>query len=513
MNRRRFLRATSILPFSGCLSLQSSTSTPDADTVTCPGKSTTNEPADSSTVSSISGQWTTSQFDVRNTSYNSSATGPQSCPRVQWQFTIDLPDPRNTNPEWIPGSPVVADGTVYVADHVGHIYALNTRTGEKRWRYTTYKHDKYGDPLSMPTYADGVLYFAGGIYLQAVDVNSQKELWHHESTEFDSGPDLAALFFPQGAPTVADGVVYTGDKRGVITAYDAKTGEKDWEIALRTVDIDETPHRSRTVDANDRNGHKFRLIGSPAVDDGTVYVGTAENAIVYALDAKTGNIEWMFTVDDYISIPPTVADGTVYVAGTSDVFALDSDDGSVQWSVWPNKGERYIQNGAVGLCGVLAAKRLGAERIIAMGHHEDRLEVARELGATEVVSARGEEAVEEAHELTYGGANRVLECVGAASSLETAAGVVRPGGNIGYVGVPHVEDPTFLQPLFFSNASFTGGPAPVRAYAEELMDDVLQGTLDPSPIFTKTVGLDDIAEGYRAMDERDAIKVLVKNDA
>lgn len=172
-----------------------------------------------------------------------------------------------------------------------------------------------------------------------------------------------------------------------------------------------------------------------------------------------------------------------------------------------------IGDGAVGLCGVLAAKRLGAERIIAMGHHEDRLDIAREFGATEVVSTRGEAAIEEAQELTYGGANHVLECVGAESSLETAAQVVRPGGNIGYVGVPHVESADFVQQLFFKNASFTGGPAPVRAYADELMADVLQGTLDPSPIFTKTVDLDGVPEGYRAMDEREAVKVMVKPDA
>ncbi|TMT81651.1 IMP dehydrogenase [Haloterrigena sp. H1] len=171
-----------------------------------------------------------------------------------------------------------------------------------------------------------------------------------------------------------------------------------------------------------------------------------------------------------------------------------------------------IGDGAVGLCAVLASKRLGAERIIAVGHHEDRLELAEDLGATETVASRGEEAIEEVRELTYGGANHVLECVGAESSLETAASVVRPGGNIGYVGVPHVEDPSFLQPLFLSNASFTGGPAPVRAYAEELMEDVLQGTLDPSPIFTKIVDIDSVPEGYEAMDERDAIKVLVKVD-
>jgi alcohol dehydrogenase len=169
-----------------------------------------------------------------------------------------------------------------------------------------------------------------------------------------------------------------------------------------------------------------------------------------------------------------------------------------------------IGDGAVGLCGVLAANRLGAERIIAMGHHDDRLDMAREFGATDVVSTRGEEAIEEAQALTDGGANHVLECVGAESSLETAAQVVRPGGDIGYVGVPHVESADFVQQLFFKNASFTGGPAPVRSYADELMADTLQGTLDPSPIFTKTVDLDSVPEGYQAMADREAVKVMVK---
>lgn len=169
-----------------------------------------------------------------------------------------------------------------------------------------------------------------------------------------------------------------------------------------------------------------------------------------------------------------------------------------------------IGDGAVGLCAVLASKRLGAERIIAMGHHEDRLEIAKELGATETISARGKEAIERARELTHGGANHVLECVGNASSLETAANIVRPGGTVGYVGVPHVESAEFLAPLFYGNITFRGGPAPVRNYIEELMDDVLQGTLDPAPVLNKTVDLDGVPEGYEAMDNRDAIKVMVK---
>lgn len=115
-------------------------------------------------------------------------------------------------------------------------------------------------------------------------------------------------------------------------------------------------------------------------------------------------------------------------------------------------------------------------------------------------------------ELTYGGANHVLECVGAASSMETAIEVCRPGGTIGYVGVPHgvTAEGLDVYSMFGENIALRGGIAPVRAYAEELMADVLQGTLDPSPIFTKKVDLDGVPEGYRAMDERDAIKVLVK---
>jgi len=170
-----------------------------------------------------------------------------------------------------------------------------------------------------------------------------------------------------------------------------------------------------------------------------------------------------------------------------------------------------VGDGAVGLCGVLAAKRLGAERVIAMGHHEDRLDIAESFGATDVVSERGEAAVEAATDLTNGGANHVLECVGAESSWDTAVEVARPGGTVGYVGVPEdVDDAEFLGTAFSKNVGIEGGVAPVRAYVEDLMADVLQGTLDPSPVFTKTVDLDGVPEGYRAMDERDAVKVLVE---
>jgi alcohol dehydrogenase len=172
-----------------------------------------------------------------------------------------------------------------------------------------------------------------------------------------------------------------------------------------------------------------------------------------------------------------------------------------------------IGDGAVGLCGVLAARRLGASRIIAVGHHTDRLELAASFGATETVHGTDDEAVAaEVRERTYGGAEHVLECVGAASAMETAVDVCRPGGTVGYVGVPHgvSEAGVPIFDLFRANVTLRGGVAPVRAYADELLADVLGGTLDPSPVFTKTVDLDGVPEGYAAMDDREAIKVLVQ---
>ncbi|HEV7906718.1 MAG TPA: alcohol dehydrogenase catalytic domain-containing protein [Pseudonocardiaceae bacterium] len=179
--------------------------------------------------------------------------------------------------------------------------------------------------------------------------------------------------------------------------------------------------------------------------------------------------------------------------------------------VGPGSVVAVVGDGAVGLCGVLAAKRLGAERIIAMGRHSDRAAVARIFGATDQVAERGEAAIERVRELTGGlGASAVLECVGTEQSWETAMGIARDGGRIGYVGVPHEAPNLPLGKLFGRNIAIGGGVAPVRAYLPELLTDVLAGRIDPSPVFDKTVALDDVAEGYRAMDGRTALKVVVK---
>ncbi|MFD0370666.1 zinc-dependent alcohol dehydrogenase family protein [Streptomyces sp. NPDC127114] len=171
-----------------------------------------------------------------------------------------------------------------------------------------------------------------------------------------------------------------------------------------------------------------------------------------------------------------------------------------------------VGDGAVGLCGVLAARRLGAERIIALGRHTARTDIARAFGATDVVAERGEAAEAAVRELTGGqGAHAVIEAVGTEQSMRTAVNITRDGGSVGYVGVPHGSHTGLdLSVMFDRNIALHGGVAPVRAYIPELLPDVLDGTIDPSPVFDLTVGLDGVPGGYKAMDERTALKVLVE---
>ncbi|MEU8518335.1 zinc-dependent alcohol dehydrogenase family protein [Streptomyces sp. NBC_01216] len=179
--------------------------------------------------------------------------------------------------------------------------------------------------------------------------------------------------------------------------------------------------------------------------------------------------------------------------------------------VKPGATVAVVGDGAVGLCGVLAARRLGAERIIALGRHTTRTDIARTFGATDVVAERGEAAEAAVRELTGGhGAHAVIEAVGTEQSMRTAVAIARDGGSVGYVGVPHGSGTGLdLSVMFGRNISLRGGVAPVRAYIPELLPDVLDGTIDPGPVFDLAVGLDGVPAGYRAMDERTALKVLV----
>lgn len=180
---------------------------------------------------------------------------------------------------------------------------------------------------------------------------------------------------------------------------------------------------------------------------------------------------------------------------------------AVSAEVTPGSTVVVVGDGAVGLCGVLAAHRLGADRVIVMGRHDDRLRVARRFGATDEVRERGDEGIARVAEMTSGGAPHVLECVGTAQAIETAIAVCRPGGTVGHVGVP--EAPVGLGVAYQRNIAVRGGVAPVRAYIPELLADALAGRIDPSPVLDITVTLDGVPDAYAAMDERRAIKALV----
>jgi threonine dehydrogenase-like Zn-dependent dehydrogenase len=222
-----------------------------------------------------------------------------------------------------------------------------------------------------------------------------------------------------------------------------------------------------------------------------------------------------------IRIP--LADGTLYVLPVREDHALAASlltlsdvmgtghHAAVVAKVSRGKKAAIIGDGAVGLCGVIAAKRLGAEQIIILGRHPDRIQLAKAFGATDVVSERGDEAIEHVRKLTGGfGVHSVLECVGTEQAMATAVGVARPGGAVGRVGVPHYDATPNSKQTFYNNVTVGGGPAPVRAYIEELLPDVLEGRIEPGRVFDRTIGLDEVPQGYRAMDDREAIKVMVR---
>jgi len=211
-----------------------------------------------------------------------------------------------------------------------------------------------------------------------------------------------------------------------------------------------------------------------------------------------------------VATPNVPSDGLVPSLLTlSDVmgtgwFAADAAN------VKPGRTVVVVGDGAVGLLGVLSARQMGAERIIAMSRHKSRQKLAREFGATDIVNERGNEGVARIRELTNGiGADSVLECVGTQQSMVQAISSTRPGGYVGYVGVPHGVELNGEQ-LFFSHVHLHGGPAPVRRYLPELIKLVLDGKINPGKVFDLTLPLDQVAEGYRAMDERRAIKTLLR---
>ncbi|MCL2734886.1 MAG: zinc-dependent alcohol dehydrogenase family protein [Actinomycetia bacterium] len=292
----------------------------------------------------------------------------------------------------------------------------------------------------------------------------------------------------------------------------------------------------RGLDATDEAhpmGHEYvgfvEEVGSAvtAVRPGQFVVGSFATSDNTCANCRNGfpsnclNREFMSTCQaEYVRIPN--AQGTL--VATDEVpgeeywpglLAVSDVMGTGWWAadaaqVTPGSTAVVVGDGAVGLCAVIAAKERGAERIIAMSRHEPRQKLARAFGATDVVTERGAEGVARIKDLTGGiGADAVLECVGTAEAMRQALHATRPGGSVGFVGVPH-DVAIDGQELFFSHVGLRGGPAPVRRYLPDLIERVLTGRIDPGKVFDLTLPLEQVAEGYRAMDERRAIKTLLR---
>ncbi len=230
-------------------------------------------------------------------------------------------------------------------------------------------------------------------------------------------------------------------------------------------------------------------------------VGGAQAELVRVPQAAGTLVAVPAGVDERL-YPSLLALSDVYLTGYHAAFM-----GAVQ----PGKTVTVIGDGAVGLSAVLAARQMGAERIILMGRHASRTDLGRQFGATDVVAERGEEGVAKVRDLTGGqGSHVVLEAVGYMPAYEQAYGIVRPGGTISRVGVPQYEQaPVGFGSLFGKNVTLNGGPAPVRAYLDQALTDVLVGRIDPGKVFDRTVSLDDVPAAYLAMDTREALKVQV----
>lgn len=207
---------------------------------------------------------------------------------------------------------------------------------------------------------------------------------------------------------------------------------------------------------------------------------------------------------------PELPDAAMYpdLLALSDVMGT-GHHAAVCANVGPGDAVVVVGDGAVGLCGVLAAHRLGAGRIIAMSRHSDRQALARRFGATDIVATRDDEGVAEVKDLLGGGADCVLECVGTDESLRQALGVLRPGGSLGFVGAPATNPKLPIGRLFANNFRLAGGIAPVRPYIDELLPDVLSGRITPGLVFDQAVPLENAADAYTMMDQRQSIKTML----
>ena len=253
------------------------------------------------------------------------------------------------------------------------------------------------------------------------------------------------------------------------------------------------------------------LAGSTSVCDHVTFFGSTDEDRLHVDGAQGELIRMPLGESSLVVVPGPVDEALVpHLLALSDV-ASTGHHAAVSAHVGPGDVVVVVGDGAVGLSAVLAASRLGAKRVIAMSRHADRQAVAREFGATDIIEERGEDAIAALRALLDGDlADAALECVGTAEAMEQALGSVRGGGRVGFVGVPGDRVDLDVNQLFQGNITIGGGMAPARTYIPELLPAVLDGTMQPGRVFDLELRLAEVAEAYAAMDERRAIKVLLR---
>lgn len=253
------------------------------------------------------------------------------------------------------------------------------------------------------------------------------------------------------------------------------------------------------------------LAGSTSVCDHVTFFGARDHDRLPVDGAQGELIRMPLGESSLVVVPGPVDDALVpHLLALSDV-ASTGHHAAVSAHVGPGDVVVVVGDGAVGLSAVLAAKRLGAKRIIAMSRHADRQAVAREFGATDIIKERGQDAIDALRALLDGDlADAALECVGTKESMEQALGAVRGGGRVGFVGVPAGGPELPIDEIFRRNITVGGGMAPARTYIPELLPEVLSGRIRPGKVFDLELPLTEVAEAYAAMDERRAIKVLLR---
>jgi outer membrane protein assembly factor BamB len=319
MNRRLFLSSitSSFITATGCLGQWRDEQRESVGEVKCVDK--TDSSKSEKTVSSVTGDWPSPQFDAQNTAFNPDASGFRECPEKRWQFRVNVEEPRNVVNYGVQSPPVLHDGTLFVCDNENELYAVDATTGEITWTAGLPGWFIYG-----PTYADGVLYLTADRHLQAISVQSRSERWRRTPPSPNGRTEKDDQAWMPAAPAVYDGRIYVGTANGIFCTFEADSGELVW---FQSIPERRPPQDDGTSGFNESNVFS----GQPAVTEDVVCVSN-KNGRLYAFDTESGDRRWVFRAKDRLDTAPVIYGNLVHVTGASGIYAVSLSTGELVWS-------------------------------------------------------------------------------------------------------------------------------------------------------------------------------------